>query len=476
MLWASLHFPDLPLQLLLRACPDPAPLAVTTPGHRSQVLACNHHAAVLGIKAGMALSGAYALAPRLLARPRDEVSEARALAGVALWAGQFSPMVSLASPWTVLLEIGGCLRLFGGLEPILRQLRSGLTELGYDAVVSVAPTPTGALLLSRAGFELQITALETLPKPLSAVSIGLLNYSREALDALAQMGIRTLGELASLPRDGLARRFGQKLLDELDRALGRLPDPREPFIPPARYAATLALPAPVEEVESLLFGVKRLILELAGFLSARRAGVTCLQLDLHHHPASNTAVTLALSIPTRDPEHLLALLRERLATVELPDRVEAVTLTAKETAPLAPRNFSLFGDHESIKENRANLVERLRSRLGDDAVCGLRLFPDARPELAWRETVPGDPPMPYRGLPRPVWLLSKPRPLSAGTEGPWLEGPLRLLAGPERIETGWWDGNDAMRDYFVASNSRGARFWIFKQRREGTWLLHGIFA
>ncbi|HEY6133561.1 MAG TPA: DNA polymerase Y family protein, partial [Rubrivivax sp.] len=63
-----------------------------------------------------------------------------------------------------------------------------------------------------------------------------------------------------------------------------------------------------------------------------------------------------------------------------------------------------------------------------------------------------------------------------------LEGrPLQLLAGPERIEAGWWDGAPATRDYFVAQAHDGALVWVFRTRlppstaAEG-WFLHGRFA
>jgi protein ImuB len=79
--------------------------------------------------------------------------------------------------------------------------------------------------------------------------------------------------------------------------------------------------------------------------------------------------------------------------------------------------------------------------------------------------------------PRPAWLLAAPRALAARNGRPWLDGPLELLAGPERIESGWWDGRDVARDYFLARDGCGARFWVFRERRErGGWYLHGVFA
>jgi protein ImuB len=78
--------------------------------------------------------------------------------------------------------------------------------------------------------------------------------------------------------------------------------------------------------------------------------------------------------------------------------------------------------------------------------------------------------------PRPVWLLAQPQPLAALLETqPWV-----LREGPERIESGWWDGRDVRRDYFVAESPAGEVAWIYRDHRRGTddgeWFLHGLFA
>ena len=69
--------------------------------------------------------------------------------------------------------------------------------------------------------------------------------------------------------------------------------------------------------------------------------------------------------------------------------------------------------------------------------------------------------------PRPLWLLDPPRRLA--------EGEFALLAGPERIEAGWWDGAEARRDYFIARTGEASLAWIYRES-EGGWFLHGYFA
>jgi protein ImuB len=491
MLWACLRLPGFSLQLRLRGAKSSGAVIVTSGGNRPRVLSCNPPARSHGIRPGMAASAAVALAPDLVEHVRDSAAEAQALRNIAAWAGQFTSIVCLVPPDAVLLEIAGSLRLFGGLRPLLLSIDAGLVELGYTAALTAAPTPTGACLLARAGTGARITDPVRLPAALAPLPLVLLDQPEETVHTLAVMGVHTIGECLALPREGLARRFGQQLLDELDRALGRLPDAREPYIHPMRYVSKLALPAPVREIEPLLFAAKRLLLELAGFLRMRQTGVTRLELTLQHEDRKPTVVMLGFAVPCRDAERMLRLLRERLTNVELPDRVEVIALESKETRPLDSRNLSLFPEDRLLEEQRWLIIEHLRARLGTDAVHGIVSHPDHRPEQAWRACEPGTDAASSARSTRPVWLLEAPFRLPVVKEeartdalltlilshiGRGEPGPLTVLAGPERIESGWWDDGDVARDYFVAVDTQGRKLWVFRDRRsEGEWYLHGLY-
>jgi len=290
------------------------------------------------------------------------------------------------------------------------------------------------------------------------------------------MGVRTFGELLQLPRDGVARRFGQALLDEIDRALGKIPDPRAPWMAPSKYRSQLDLPAPVYSTEPLLFAANRLIQELAGFLSMKQSGITRLKLTLRHEEHKPTVVMLGFSVPTRDPQRILRLLRERMATLSLPDRVEAIVIESAEARPLNSRNLSLFPEDRLPEEERWLIIEHLRARLGAEAVYGITPHPDHRPERAWRCCEPGTASNIDTVDERPLWLLDPPQRLRIHDERPALDQPLMLVAGPERIESGWWDDDVALRDYFVAADEQGRRFWIFRERNgQQAWFLQGVF-
>ena len=354
-------------------------------------------------------------------------------------------------------EVQGSLRLFGGLGRLEARLRSGLAELGFEASLAFAPTARAALWRAAGG-----------GSPLEELPVGVTGLEPDALDLLQGLGISTLGELMRLPRDGVALRFGYGLLDELDRALGKIPEPRAFFVPPARFAGRLELPAQVTQADGVLFAARRLLAQLEGFLAARQAGVRGFTLALMHRGAQPTLVAVNLAAPSREAAHFLVLARERLQRIALAAPVEAIRLEAGENEPLPGATASLFRDARAAGEDWTRLVERLAARLGGGAVHGLGLHADHRPERAWCRIDPGaKTPAVFEDLgPRPLWLLETPRRLG--------ESDFALLAGPERIESGWWDRNEVRRDYYIARSGDGSLVWIY--RATDGWHLHGIFA
>ncbi|MSQ60606.1 MAG: DNA polymerase Y family protein [Betaproteobacteria bacterium] len=477
MLWTCLNFPSFSMQLALRGGAVPEPLVIASGGRRPEILSCNPAALQHGIRPGMSVSAALALAPRLIERPRDPAAEAQALQNLALWAGQFTPSVSLQAPGSLLLEVEGCLRLFGGLRALNARIQSELEALGYKPSMASAPTPAAAWLFARAGIATTLLDRHELKRALAPLPLSLLNQPPATLEKLGEAGVRTFGECLKLPRDGLGRRFGQGLLDEMDRTLGKLPDPRGWFVSPARYKGRLLLPAPVAESEALLFALKRLVLELCGFLLLRNAGVTRLKVELQHEDHPTGAFVLGLSVPSRDATRIVQLLRERLHAMPLRDRVQAIVLQSEEIAALSSRNLTLFPDDQGQEEERLMLVEHLRARLGVENVHGVTSFPDHRPEYAFRREEPGKTGATTSVARRPLWLLNQPRLIARQGEQPSFGGPLTLTTGPERIESGWWDGGDIRRDYFTASNEAGETLWIYRDRGAARgWYVHGLFA
>ncbi len=479
MLWLALRFPSLPLEIFTRATALPGPLAVATaPGAHAEVTACNAGARSCGVRPGMAVAAASALNAELRILARDPAAERAALERIAACAIQFSSTVSIAAASEVLVEIGGSLRIFGGLHRLWTRIEQELSDQGYACSLACAPTPLAAQFFARAGLPVRIQHDDALRAGIAQLAVDVLDLSPAAGTLLKDIGVSTIGACLKLPRAELARRAGRELIDALDRALGHAPDPRPAFVPPARFTAALQLPAPVENAPALLFAARRLIGELTGFLAAVGKGAQRLRFELAHEDRSTTSIELDLSTATRDSHHLAAVLHERLERLALPAPAAALRLEGVLLVPLAARNLALLPDAREQAETIARLIERLRARLGANAVQGLDTAADHRPEYAWRTAEPGASNQgSWLPLSRPLWVLDAPRRLAEIEDIPQHDGPLALLAGPERIESGWWDGGDIAREYFVARNSAQSLLWIYREHREsGGWYLHGFFA
>jgi protein ImuB len=192
---------------------------------------------------------------------------------------------------------------------------------------------------------------------------------------------------------------------------------------------------------------------------------------------------------TSERRRLMDVVIQKLGRLELPEPVRSMELMSGSLQPLSAASLDAFagmagagaGAGVGARDTAPQLVERLRARLGEESVYGVASIPEHRPEAAWRRVhelrlaqvlrvsegadPAGD------GMPRPVWLLDEPLPWESG---------LVLEQGPERIESGWWDGKGVARDYYMARadtpHSHGAKLWVFQERQSKRWYLHGLFA
>jgi protein ImuB len=489
MLWVALHCHRLALDVFLRALDAPEPPAAVC--DRLRLLWVSDPAAALGLHPGMKRASGLALAPDLLLLERDATAEAEALEQIAAWALQFTPSVSLQPPDGVLLEVAPSLRLFGGRDRLLARLRREIDALGFRTRLGTAPTAAGAWLMARWQDGGNVEHESQLESRLAPLPLGLMASAAPHLDALAAVGVSRFGDLARLPRTGLARRFGKALLAELDMALGRLPEPRRWFEAPPRFRSRLELPAQVEQADALLFACRRMLLQLCGWLGARHAATREALFTGEHdsgrHAHEATSIGIRLAQPSRDPERLVAVLRERLAALRLPAPVHTLRLACDAVCALPGTHGELFPVPASDAESLARLLERLQARLGREQVQRLAIAADHRPEAAYRlEALESHGPgarspadvATLPGLPRPMWLLQQPLPIAERDHRPWWHGPLTLLAGPERIESGWWDGKLVQRDYFIAESEAAGWLWVYRTRPTGQgsgWFLQGMF-
>ena len=415
----------------------------------------------------------------------------RELERLALEAWRYTPRVSLEPPDGVLLEVQGSLHLFAGAAGLGHTLLEDCRRLGVPAALAFAPTPLAALALARAGKPLAVLDPAQLVGQLAPLPLATLRWPEKIRARLANSGVRTIGAALRLPRAGFARRFGNTQLAMLDALTGRAPDLRRAFHAPARFRRRCELTCELEHHAAIETTLAPLFAELGTFLTARQYGVVGLECLLTHRHSPPTRCALRLATAVADVQRLSGLFGERLRALALPEPVRGCELRADELVPFRPECPHLWqaGEHGGgVVSEASGLIERLRARLGEDAIYGLTLLEGHRPEKAWSKTTPpaaagvrlaarqDAAAPPRRAARRPLWLLPAPRPLPMQDGLPRWRGPLRLLGEPERIETGWWDGEEIERDYYTAADRHGVLLWVFRERpAPHQWFLHGVF-
>lgn len=469
--WLGIRFPHLALDIFTRAQNRrDLPLAVSeTIGRREQLVDCNPAALAAGVKPGMPATAALGILGELRVMTRDRAAEKAVLQRLAAWCYQYSHQVCVPGDRAGLfLEAGASERLFGRPVRLGKRLEQELSRLGYHAMAGCAPTAEAAWLAAREG--LDIDSQGDLRRQLGPLPLRRLHLDATCLQAMEKMGFRQLRDLLRLPRRSLTRRFDPALPDYLDRLLGARADPRALYRPPETFASKLDLPAEIPVCQALLFPLRRLLEELCGVLRGGDTAVQLLRITLGHEDHEDSRIELGLQSPSQDIERLLSVLRERLERLRLPQAVREICLEAPRLLKLEAGQASLFRDTPGErKQDIEQLAERLQARLGDAAVTGITGVEDHRPEYSWRPRALHERAACTTQAHRPVWLLPKPRRCTIEN--------YEILAGAERIESGWWDGHDCRRDYFIVRDTHGSTLWAFREYkpRHG-WYLHGIFA
>jgi protein ImuB len=491
-LWFCAHLPNLALEA--SGLSKEARVVVEDQRGIHRVLLACPQASAAGIQPGQSANSALALLPALHIEERSALREQQTIERLATWLEQFTSVVCIAGGDVLLLEIAGSLRLYGGLPSLRQQVTAGLVQQGFEASLAIAPTPLAATWFARAGRRACVREPANIARVLRGLPLSCLNWPAAICDSIRGMGATNVGDCLRLPREGFARRFGSQRLLELDRALGRLPDPRASWRAPERFCADYEMTEEQSDQEVLLAICHDLLQSLERFLLTRQLGTQRLRFSFFHLRAPATQLFLGGAEFERRAEHWSDLLRIRFERVALPEAVIAVRLQGGRNQPMqaTSERLALHGKLSSSgrRYSMSQLAERLAARVGPHSVQSVATVAEHRPQRAWRlQGALGNRTFTAlsairHSLCRPLWMLPEPALLPAEQGYPLHQGRLTLLEGPERLETGWWDEDGIARDYYTAINPQGLRLWVFRNRtrnraRNGnaatSWYLHGIF-
>jgi len=314
-----------------------------------------------------------------------------------------------------------------------------------------------------------------------------LQLNKEESRRLVNMGIRYLRDLWRLPTGGLRKRFGSGLINQLNKAIGKAPEPTRNYQPPPAFSTHYDLPYEIENLTRLLPVADELMAPLCDFLRCRDLSTSHLVVSLLHENRSSTEVNLGLRQPSRSQEHLMLLLESHFTNLAIPAPVTAIKIEVKKFDAFLGQNSELLYEGKPrpihYSSNRLNqFMEQLQARFGDHSIKSINNVAAHCPEYAstqldYTEQNTLNATQQTAQNPRPFWLLASPQKLTVRHGKLYHHHPITILSGPERIETHWWSGVDVQRNYYVAMESNGSRLWIYREGGETqAWYLHGVFA
>jgi protein ImuB len=506
------------------ASDEPAFATVATAGGRRLLAAVNPAAASAGLAPGMPLADALAFLPVLQTAAAEPEADAAALLRLAQWCGRYSPWTAPDDADGIKIEITGCAHLWGGEERLAADLARRLARQGIEHRLAIAGTLGAAWALARFAAAAGRPALpppEAEKAALAALPVEALRLDPATVAGLRRVGLKHSGELYPMPRDALARRFGDAVARRLDQALGDLPEPLSPLGETPARRVRLSFAEPIADPADLARATERLTDDLAARLAREGQGARRLALAFHRIDGRVEEIRLGTARPSRDSRHLAGLFIARLETIDPGFGVEDMILALFAAEPLPPEQtgFSPLPDPPPqagegssqwsssggrVGADIAPLIDRLGARLGLAAIGRIAAHASHIPErasvavgVAARsiDRFPGASRGPQssrssRGSmgpgfrrdsgeltkpPRPIRLFASPEPIEAAWLLPddppfrfvWRRRPYRVRRadGPERIAAEWWtDGGataaDAIRDYYRVEDAEGRRFWL----------------
>jgi protein ImuB len=490
-LWLALHFHALPLfaaqnetlisydfpMMSISGDTAATPVAIYQRIQQAEyIIAASPEALRNGISLMMKTGEARLACPLTKLLPRNTARERELLVGLADRLGEFSSEVHTSGDLVLLMEIGRSLTLFGGLGRLIQCLSDRLAH-APDYQYALAPVPMAAMLCARSGYRVHIDFPEHIRSILGDIPVIHFEHDPRTRNLLSSVGIHVMRDLFRLPRQGLARRFGSAFVRKLDRLLGTEPDILPRHASRKRFHALLHLEEESTNVDEILFNARVLLEDLEQQLLRSNSAVRHLRWTINAHRAQGQLVlTTGFARPVWRADTIEELLRLRLASIILATPVRTLSLESEDFMPLSASLQTGIPGTCSAIDSDPGFLDRLRSRLGEQAVRGIRSLPEYRPEHAWSTCEPGKSlNARTQGTMRPVWLLVKPRPLATRHGLPQLDGPLKLHEDEERVCCGWWDGGNIVRDYRRALTSNGQRIWVFRDLSTQKWHLHGFY-
>lgn len=444
----------------------------------------NSKAMKKGLSISMALSMTHGLS--VDSYSRNKIKEQKIKKRFFKDLNNFSPIVINESIDGILVEIGGSIRLFGGREETLRLIRKRFMEYGYFIKTVVAPTPRAASIIAKSGLETNVWDINNLNATISMIDLNYLGLQKKDMKKFLDLGVKTLGDVYRLPRVGILKRFSPDVLKLIDQLYGRVVDLSGARVVNDFFTKLVDVDL-TNNMASFENCIRLVLNDLNIFLKRRTAKTKSLKW-FFFSKKSLQKVHVKLNSGTSDPEFLFNETKKKIRGMSLnviPDKVGLYVDEVKHYL-FQTRDLFLQKDKEASKSSDKYINDIIQN-YGSKIAYQIFTKPSCVPERTFDiyDSVHGT----YKNTfsrrlsfrvegkkYRPTWLLQNPRRLTVKNGRVEFEGSLEIISDRERLVSGWWDGDEVARDYFIAKNDDHRLFWIFKDlKNDKKWYLHGIF-
>ncbi|CDT84575.1 putative Nucleotidyltransferase/DNA polymerase involved in DNA repair [Vibrio coralliirubri] len=489
MLWLYLHFPSLQLDTLFNSNElgssenslEQPIIIVDEKDHR--VLQANPTALQSGISLGMGLGSAAALSHNLHVHPYSIELEKSKLKEIAQWAYLVTSDMALLPPNGLLIKASNMLSLYDGLDNYWHELKSHLETLNIQFSFATGYSPLAAILLGKQAINQVTNNVEQMKALVNQQALNSSELPTKQVERLNRVGINTVEDLLKLPLQEVARRFDIDLVNYVGRLNGQFKHPIDFYHPPENFQQYLEL---LFDIENILFIEKPLLIllnQLECFLKLRDRVAFELTLTLHLRDKDDHPVSFYSAQGDYLAEKWANLTHLTLESLKLTAPVQGLTLSLVRHGEPQMAYHDLF-DGNTGTLAALDLLSLLQAKLGQACIQTPKIQHDPRPEKANQYSLPTlSKSLAKRQAPsgseqqttalsvvqqrlRPSILLPEPEALTES---------VTLSQGPERIVSGWWDGEKIIRDYFIAHSENGRWLWIFRTP-DKQWFLHGLFS
>lgn len=461
-LYAQLHFPELALEAL-GSDYQITKIAV----HDGQkIIQASEQALNDGIFPGMTLNMAITLSPLLNVRPQQPKKQEQLLYRLAHWAYQYSHQVAIRNHG-LCLEVAKSEQLFGALPEIYNALTQSAKKAGRPMQLAFGHTPEMADIFLKQGI---CPLPNTFQKCLERTTIEVCEISQAHIQRLNNMGFRTLKDYFEAPGRARQKRLPRIEYQYLEAVSGQHLSPLKWFEPPPLFDQSIEFFKGLENEKMLRLPMERLTQEAENWLRKRQMATSNILWDFKMENGHDTPLRIRLNQPETHAQAFIDPSSLKLAHCFGVSPIIAVRLRIQEIVQTIPKRNDLFLKYHD--SDRHQLIDRLKARLGEQAITTPCRIADPRPEKANQcLSKPQSAKMPILS-PRPIWLIKTPLALGSSPE----KSGYQLLQGPERIETGWWDSEPTCRSYWISLTKSDRVAWIYQDLHHKTWWLAGWFA